>query len=177
MSDGTVSQEAIARGIRIRQTQEGARATMETRVALIVAERGLTAKQLAKFYVSRRKNSKPRFDHWRFAEDQGIPPDWLFEGDLRSYTRGTAPRGIRFVERLDNTGRQYRNAIFSSVKLRLFGHPSFSLRLGSTSTWAQPETAQKAPMSLNSTGRPQRDLAVAAVQAFSARHRAHYAGE
>jgi hypothetical protein len=92
MSDGTVSQEAIARGIRIRQTQEGARATMETRVALIVAERGLTAKQLAKFYVSRRKNSKPRFDHWRFAEDQGISPDWLFEGDLRSYPRGTAPR-------------------------------------------------------------------------------------
>ena len=87
-----VSQEAIDRGIRIRQTQEGARATMDTRVALIVAERGLTAKQLAKYWVRRRKNSKPRFDHWRFAEDQGISPDWLFEGDIRSYPRGTAPR-------------------------------------------------------------------------------------
>ncbi|SIO50164.1 hypothetical protein SAMN05443247_06650 [Bradyrhizobium erythrophlei] len=87
-----VSQEAIARGIRIRQTQEGARATMEARVALIVAERGLTAKQLAKYWVRRRKNCKPRFDYWRFAEDQGISPDWLFEGDIRAHPRGTAPR-------------------------------------------------------------------------------------
>ena len=77
------------------KTQEGARATMETRVALIVAERGLTAKQLAKFYVSRRKNSKPRFDHWRFAEDQGISPDWIFEGDIRAHPRGIAPRPHR----------------------------------------------------------------------------------
>jgi hypothetical protein len=87
-----ISQEAVARGIRIRQTQEGARATMETRVALIAAERGLTEKQLAKYWVSRRKNSKPRFDHWRFAEDQGISPDWLFEGDIRSYPRHLGAR-------------------------------------------------------------------------------------
>lgn len=87
-----VSQEAIARGARIRRAEKGALATMDTRVALIVAERGLTEKQLAKYWVRRRKNSKPRFDHWRFAEDQGISPDWLFEGDLRFYPRGTAPR-------------------------------------------------------------------------------------
>jgi hypothetical protein len=87
-----VSQEALDRGARIRKAQEGARATTETRVALIVAERGLTAKQLAKFWVRRRKNSKPRFDHWAFAEAHGISPDWLFEGDIRSYPRGTAPR-------------------------------------------------------------------------------------
>ena len=88
-----MSQEAIDLGVRIRQTQKGARATEDTRVALIVAERGLTAKQLAKYFVSRRKNSKPQFDHWRFAEDQGISPDWLFEGDIRAYPRrGTAPR-------------------------------------------------------------------------------------
>src|ERR1700730_10772629 len=87
-----ISQEAIDRGIRIRRTQEGTRATTETRAALIIAERGLTEKQLAKFYVSRRKNSKPWFDYWRFAEDQGISPDWLFEGDLRAHPRGTAPR-------------------------------------------------------------------------------------
>ena len=87
-----VSQEALDRGIRIRQTQEGARSTMETRVALIIAERGLTKKQLAKFYVSRRKNSKPRFDYWAFAEAYGISKDWLYEGDLRSHPRGAAPR-------------------------------------------------------------------------------------
>jgi hypothetical protein len=84
-----ISQEAIDRGIRIRQTQEGARATTETRVALIVAERGLTKKQLAKFYVSRRKNCKPRFDFWAFAKAQDISTDWLFEGDIRFHPRGT----------------------------------------------------------------------------------------
>jgi hypothetical protein len=90
-----ISQQAIDRGIRIRKTEEGARATTETRVALIVAERGLTEKQLAKYWVSRRKNSKLWFDHWRFAEDQGISPDWLFEGDIRAHPRGTAPRPHR----------------------------------------------------------------------------------
>jgi hypothetical protein len=90
VSDGTVSQEAIARGIRIRQTQEGARADMHTRMLLVANERGLTEKQLTKYLVCARKNSKPRFDHWRFAEDQGISPDWLFEGDLRSHPRGKA---------------------------------------------------------------------------------------
>jgi hypothetical protein len=87
-----VSQQAIDRGIRIRRTQECARATMDTRVALIVAERGLTKKQLAKYWVRRRKNCKPRFDHWAFAKDQGISPDWIFEGDIRAHPRGTAPR-------------------------------------------------------------------------------------
>jgi hypothetical protein len=84
------SQEAVARGIRIRRAKNGAWATMETRVALIVAERGLTKKQLAKYWVRRRKNSKPQFDHWRFAADQGISPDWLFEGDIRAHPRGPA---------------------------------------------------------------------------------------
>ena len=65
---------------------------METRVALIVAERGLTEKQMAKYYFRRRKNCKPLFDYWAFAEAQDISPDWLFEGDIRSYPRGTAPR-------------------------------------------------------------------------------------
>jgi hypothetical protein len=66
---------------------------METRVALIVAERGLTQKQLAKFYVSRRKNCKPRFDFWAFAKAQDISTDWLFDGDIRAHPRGgTAPR-------------------------------------------------------------------------------------
>jgi hypothetical protein len=80
-------QEAFQRGIRIRRAKKGARATIETRVALIVAERGLTEKQLAKYWVQRRKNCKPRFDHWRFAEDQDISTGWLFEGDIRSYPR------------------------------------------------------------------------------------------
>jgi hypothetical protein len=87
-----ISQEAIARGIRIRRAKKGAKATTETRVALIVAERGLTEKQLAKYWVRRRKNCKPLFDHWAFAKAQDISTDWLFHGDIRSYPRGIAPR-------------------------------------------------------------------------------------
>jgi hypothetical protein len=55
------------------KARRGPKATMEIRVALIVAERGLTEKQLAKYYVQRRKDWIPRFDHWRFAKDQAFP--------------------------------------------------------------------------------------------------------
>jgi len=70
-------------------------ATMETRVALIVAERGLTEKQMAKYFVPWRKGAKPKFDHLLFAEDQDISTDWLFDGDIRSYPRGPALREKR----------------------------------------------------------------------------------
>ena len=53
--------EAVNRGIHIRRAQKSPRATMETRMALIVAERGLTEKQLAKYFVPYRKGAKPRF--------------------------------------------------------------------------------------------------------------------
>jgi len=88
-------QETINRCIRIRGAQKAARATMETRVALIVAERGITKKQLAKYFVAYRKGAKPRFDHWRFAKDQNISTDWLFDGDLRSHPRGPVPKAAR----------------------------------------------------------------------------------
>jgi hypothetical protein len=87
------SEESVARGIRIRRAEDGAWSTMETRVALIVAERGITKKQLAKYWVSRRKNCKPRFDYWAFAKAQDISTDWLFDGDIRAHPRGNcAPR-------------------------------------------------------------------------------------
>jgi hypothetical protein len=66
-----------------------------SRLALIVAERGLTEKQVAKYFVRRRKNSKPRFDYWHFAKAQNISTDWLFDGDLRSHPRGPALREKR----------------------------------------------------------------------------------
>jgi len=66
----------------------------------ILFERGLTEKQLAKYWVSRRKNSKPRFDYEAFAEAQDISPDWIFEGDIRSHPRGTAPRPHQSPPRL-----------------------------------------------------------------------------
>jgi len=86
------SQEAVDRGIRIRRANDGAWSTTETRVALVVAERGLTGKQMAKYWVRRRKNCKPRFDYWAFAKAQDISTDWLFEGDIRAHPRGAALR-------------------------------------------------------------------------------------
>jgi hypothetical protein len=98
------SQEAVARGIRIRRAENGAWATTETRVALIVSERGLTKKQLAKYWVRRRKNCKPRFDYWAFAKAQDISTDWLFDGDLQGHPRGTPPRPHPGSRRLRDDG-------------------------------------------------------------------------
>jgi hypothetical protein len=76
---------------------------MHTRMLLIANERGLTEKQLAKYFVCARKNCKPRFDHWRFAEDQGISTDWLFDGDIRAYPRQSAPHKVRLPARVART--------------------------------------------------------------------------
>jgi hypothetical protein len=93
--DGVINEDRLLYFRRKAAAQSAPKATMETRVALIVAERGLTEKQMAKYFVRRRKNSKPRFDCWRFAKAQNISTDWLFDGDLRSYPRGPEPREKR----------------------------------------------------------------------------------
>jgi hypothetical protein len=99
--------EAFARGVRIRHAQKSARSTLETRIALIVAERGLTEKQLAKYA---RKNCKPRFDHWRFAEDQGISTNWLFDGAIRAFSRQLAPHKVRLPARVARAARRGADA-------------------------------------------------------------------
>jgi hypothetical protein len=73
---------------RMAAAKNAPKATSETRVLLIAAERGLTKKQLEKFYVQRRKDWKPLFNYQLFAEKQGISLDWLFHGDLREHPRG-----------------------------------------------------------------------------------------
>jgi len=78
---------------------------------LIANERGLTEKQLAKYFVCARKNCKPRFDHWRFAEDQGISTDWLFDGDIRAYPRQSAPHKVRLPARVARARRTHSEAL------------------------------------------------------------------
>jgi hypothetical protein len=73
--------EETKRLIRVRGAHSTPKATPETRAALIAAERGLTKKQMAKYWVQRRKNCKPLFDYWAFAKAQDISTDWLFDGD------------------------------------------------------------------------------------------------
>jgi hypothetical protein len=77
---------------RLAKARRAPKAEPETRVLLIANERGLTKKQLEKFYVRKRKDWKPRFDYLAFAKAQDISMDWLFDGDLWAHPRGTAPR-------------------------------------------------------------------------------------
>jgi hypothetical protein len=101
------------------------KATMQTRVALIVAERGLTKKQMDKFYVQKRRDWKPRFDYQLFAKEQGVSLDWLFDGDLRAHPRGgrlnsspRVPSGKELVEKiggLDEAGQQFMKGYIQAL--------------------------------------------------------------
>ena len=55
---------------RMAAAQRAPKATSETRILLIAAERGLTKKQLEKFYVQKRKDWKPRFDYQLFEKSR-----------------------------------------------------------------------------------------------------------
>jgi hypothetical protein len=73
---------------------------METRIALVAFERGLSEHQLDQFYFINRKGGKKRhFDHEAFAKKYGIDIHWLWEGDLRGHPRGLTrkptPKGGR----------------------------------------------------------------------------------
>ena len=108
--DGVINPDRLLYFRRKAAAKTAPKATMETRVALIVAERGLTKKQMAKYFVRRRKNNKPRFDCWRFAKDQDISTDWLFDGDLRSHPRGPALREKR-LQHYPESVREYIEAV------------------------------------------------------------------
>src|SRR5260370_25154156 len=103
--------------IRIRGARNPPRATPETRVALFVGERGPTEGHLAKFYLRRRKNCKPRFDYQRFAKDQSISMDWLFDRDLRAHPRGLRrQRPRRTNSEAMKQKREMRDAIRGRVR-------------------------------------------------------------
>jgi hypothetical protein len=73
-----------------RQTniRRAPKADLHTRVALVVAERGLTEKQLKKFYKVRRR--REYFDYFYFAEKQHVSIDWLIDGVLALHPRTPA---------------------------------------------------------------------------------------
>jgi hypothetical protein len=64
------------------------KSSFETRMALIVHQRGITEKQLEKFYTLRGK----RFDYIAFAKKHNISLDWLSLGTLDLHPRIPAPR-------------------------------------------------------------------------------------
>jgi hypothetical protein len=63
------------------------RAGLKTRTALIVHQRGITKKQLEKFYCLHGK----RFDYFAFAKEQNINLDWFTFGILALHPRIPAP--------------------------------------------------------------------------------------
>jgi hypothetical protein len=67
------------------------RAGLKTRTALIVHQRGITKKQLEKFYCLHGK----RFDYIAFAKEQNINLDWFTFGILALHPRIPAPAGGR----------------------------------------------------------------------------------
>jgi hypothetical protein len=77
-------------------SETGAPATTETRVALVAFERGISAKELERFYYVNRKGSKKRyFDNYAFAEKYGVSVHWLWEGDLCEHPRGLTRQRTR----------------------------------------------------------------------------------
>jgi hypothetical protein len=69
---GAVMSEEIERIVRIRRARNTPKSNMETRVALIVAERGLTEKQLAKYFV--RHSQGANFEEQRGRGLRSAPP-------------------------------------------------------------------------------------------------------
>src|ERR1700682_3078404 len=80
---------------RLAKARRAPKADMHTRMLLIVSERGLTQKQLQKFYFTRRKGSKPRFDYFLFAQKQQISLEWLMDGVLSLHPRHAHASGPR----------------------------------------------------------------------------------
>jgi hypothetical protein len=79
-----------------RQTsaRRAPKADLHTRLALVVAQLGLTEKQLSKFYRPGRGRGKAKkyFDYFLFAQKQHISIDWLKDGVLSLHPRLPAPR-------------------------------------------------------------------------------------
>jgi hypothetical protein len=76
--------EQVQREVNIRKAP---RAGLKTRTALIVHQRGITKKQLEKFYCLHGK----RFDYIAFAKEQNVSLDWLIFGILALHPRIPAP--------------------------------------------------------------------------------------
>jgi hypothetical protein len=67
------------------------KADIHTRVALVVAERGITEKQLQKFYKTGR-GGKRFFDYFLFAQKQQISIEWIMDGILSLHPHAPASR-------------------------------------------------------------------------------------
>jgi len=92
-------QEHVQRQANIRKAPKP---SLKTSVALIVHDRGITAKQLEKFNKGCRGGK--RFDYVAFAEKQKISLDWLIDGTLALHPRTRASREKRRPRKVADGG-------------------------------------------------------------------------
>jgi hypothetical protein len=78
---GAKEEDATAYYRRLQAARKAPKANTETRLALIVAARGISDKELQRFR-GKRANSKT-FNYHAFAKKYRVSLDWLFDGDLR----------------------------------------------------------------------------------------------
>jgi hypothetical protein len=78
---GVINEDRVLYFRRKAAAEQAPKANIETRLALIAAERGISEKQLEEFR-SRRANSK-KFDYFAFADKHHVSLDWLLDGDLK----------------------------------------------------------------------------------------------
>ena len=77
---------------RMCAARKAPKSSGETRLALFIAERGITEAELKPFYRTCRKGAKPRFDYRAFADKYDIDLDWLWEGSLEGLRRTAQKR-------------------------------------------------------------------------------------
>jgi hypothetical protein len=77
------------------------KADIHTRVALVVAERRITEKQLQKFYKTGRRG-KRFFDYFLFAQKQQISIEWIMDGILSLHPRHEPASRQKQPRRLTN---------------------------------------------------------------------------
>jgi hypothetical protein len=113
-----VMSEEIERIVRIRRARNTPKSNMETRVALIVAERGLTEKHLAKYFVRRPQKLQPPM-----AKAQHEAP-----------ARRSSNSGLAFALRAEFAEREFRG--------------TNGARRGTKGAWAQVRASSSRRLSL-----------------------------
>jgi hypothetical protein len=113
----------------LRQAKNAPPATMETRIALVAFERGISDRQLEQFYFVNRKGAKKRhFNHEAFAKAYDVDIRWIWEGELCRHPRGLKPlkpalpeplSADEFVGAMASLDHEDRQFIVDKMKLLL----------------------------------------------------------
>jgi hypothetical protein len=92
--------ERRRRLVRFGQAQHAPKSTIDTRIALVAFELGLSDRQLEQFYfVNRKGSTKRHFNREAFAKKYGIDIHWIWDGNLCGHPRGLVRKQSRKTTR------------------------------------------------------------------------------